>query len=103
MQKSDGKTGRKRLRLIDNVPDLQVWFNLLPLRDNPAAPLFLTHHRYDVGRKRFDHWTVEWRFKFLKKRLNLGKPMNPHAIQHARLTDLAKQGFSEMELRLIAG
>lgn len=99
----DGKTGRRRLRLIDSVPDLQAWFHLHPFRNNPAAPLFLTHHRYGVGRKRLDHRTVEGRFKFLKKRLNLGKPMHPHAIRHARLTDLAKQGFSEMELRLIAG
>ena len=99
----DGKTGRRRLRLIDGVPDLQLWLNMHPLRTDPAAPLFLTNTRFGVGRKRLNSRTVQNHLKYLQKTLNLGKPTNPHAIRHGRLTDLAKKGFSEMELRLIAG
>jgi integrase len=99
----DGKTGRRRLRLIDGVPDLQLWLNMHPLRTDPAAPLFLTNTRFGVGRKRLNSRTVQNRLKYLQEILNLGKPTNPHAIRHGRLTDLAKKGFSEMELRLIAG
>jgi len=99
----DGKTGRRRLRLIDSVPDLQLWLNMHPLRTDPAAPLFLTNTRFGVGRKRLNSRTVQNRLKYLQEILNLGKPTNPHAIRHGRLTDLAKKGFSEMELRLIAG
>ncbi|HNW79886.1 MAG TPA: tyrosine-type recombinase/integrase [Methanoregulaceae archaeon] len=99
----DGKTGRRRLRLIDGVPDLQLWLQMHPYRSEPSAPLFLTNTRYGVGRKRLNLRTVENRLKYLKKKLNIVKPTNPHAIRHGRLTDLAKQGFSEMELRLIAG
>ncbi len=99
----DGKTGRRRLRLIDSVPDLQLYLQIHPARSEPTAPLFLTNTRYGVGRKRLNLRTVENRLKYLKQKLNMGKPTNPHAIRHGRLTDLAKQGFSEMELRLIAG
>jgi integrase len=99
----DGKTGRRRLRLIDSVPDLQLWLNIHSFRKDPSAPLFLTRTRYGVGRNRLNLRTVQNRFKYLNKKLNMGKPTNPHAIRHGRLTDLAKQGFSEMELRLIAG
>ena len=99
----DGKTGRRRLRLIESVPDLQVWLNMHPLRKDPSAPLFLTNTRYGVGRKRLNARTVQNRLKYLQKALNLGKPTNPHAIRHGRMTDLTKKGFSEMELRLIAG
>ena len=99
----DGKTGRRRLRLIESVPDLQVWLNIHPLRKDPSAPLFLTNTRYGVGRKRLNARTVQNRLKYLQKTLNLGKPTNPHAIRHGRMTDLTKKGFSEMELRLIAG
>ncbi len=35
----DGKTGQRRIRLIDSVPDLQAWINKHPLRDNPNNPM----------------------------------------------------------------
>jgi len=46
--------------------------------------------------------------KDIARKLGMKKPIHPHAIRHARLTDLArsnsqKQGLSEMELRLVAG
>ncbi|VVB51656.1 Tyrosine recombinase XerA [uncultured archaeon] len=104
----DGKTGRRRLRLTDSVPDLQAWVNMHPMKDIPNAPLFLTYNRYGMGTKRLNFRTVENRLKNLAAKLKMTKSIHPHAIRHARLTDLVKsegnkKGFSEMELRILAG
>ncbi len=104
----DGKTGRRRLRLTDSVPDLQAWVNMHPMKDIPDAPLFLTYNRYGMGTKRLNFRTVENRLKNLAAKLKMTKNIHPHAIRHARLTDLVKsegnkKGFSEMELRILAG
>ncbi|MCK9307095.1 MAG: hypothetical protein M0P17_06150 [Methanoculleus sp.] len=52
--------------------------------------------------------TVENKLRCVARKLAMTKPIHPHAIRHARLTDLTrssgkKQGLSEMELRLVAG
>jgi len=103
-----GKTGMRRLRLISSVPDLQTWINMHPLRADANAPLFVTSRRYGHEPRRMSARTVENRLKYVARKLGMTKPIHPHAIRHARLTDLTrsngkKQGLSEMELRLVAG
>ena len=103
-----GKTGMRRLRLISSVPDIQTWINMHPLRADANAPLFVTSRRYGHEPRRMSARTVENRLKYVARKLGMTKPIHPHAIRHARLTDLTrsngkKQGLSEMELRLVAG
>lgn len=103
-----GKTGMRRLRLISSVPDLQTWVNIHPLRHDAKGPLFITSRTYGGTPRRLNRRTVENRLKHLSKQLNITKPVHPHAIRHARLTDLVRadgtaKGLSEMELRLVAG
>jgi len=74
-----------------------------PYRDNHEAPLFVTTRLYDGKHKRLDKRTVQNMTKTISKRAGIQKNIHPHAFRHARLTNLAKQGFSEMELRIIAG
>ncbi len=104
----NGKTGMRRLRLIGSVPDLQTWINMHPLRADANAPLFVTSRRYGHGPRRLSARTVENKLKYIARKLGMTKPIHPHAVRHARLTDLTrsngkKQGLSEMELRLVAG
>ena len=104
----NGKTGMRRLRLVSSVPDLQMWINLHPLRSDNNAPLFVTSRRYSGTTRRLDLRTVENKLKHIAEALHITKPIHPHAIRHARLTDLARstggrQGLNEMELRLVAG
>ena len=104
----NGKTGMRRLRLISSVPDIQTWINMHPLRADANAPLFVTSRRYGHEPRRMSARTVENRLKYVARKLGMTKPIHPHAIRHARLTDLTrsngrKQGLSEMELRLVAG
>jgi integrase len=99
----DGKTGERRMRLTSCVPDLQAWVNIHPMKNNPNAPLFITYNRYGSGKKELNVHTVQNRLKVIAAQAGIQKRVHPHGIRHARLTDLSKQGFSEMELRIIAG
>ena len=103
-----GKTGMRRIRLIESAPYLQEWINHHPLKDNPNAPLFVTHRTYAREPRRLSPQTIAHQLKGLARRAGVLKPVNPHAFRHARLTDLArgapgKRALSEMELRVVAG
>lgn len=82
-----GKTGMRRLRLISSVPDLQTWVNTHPLRADANAPLFVTSRRYGHEPRRMSIRTVENKLKYVARKLGMTKPIHPHAIRHARLTD----------------
>ena len=73
------------------------------MKNNQNAPLFITYNRYGSGKKELNIHTVQNRLKVIAAQAGIQKRVHPHGIRHARLTDLSKQGFSEMELRIIAG
>jgi len=99
----NGKTGKRRIRLIDSVPDLMLYLNMHPLRDDPNAPLFITDRKYDGNYRRLNEQTVNNMLNSLVERAGIKKNVYPHAFRHGRLTDMAKRGFNEMELRIYAG
>jgi hypothetical protein len=37
-----GKTEVRRIRIIDAVPDLQLWLNMHPRGNDPKTPLWIT-------------------------------------------------------------
>lgn len=92
------KTGQRRIRLIDSVPDLKLWLNMHPLKDKPEAPLFLSQ----LGRPLSDR-QIDTILRQLAKKAKIKKDVSPHKIRHARLTFLAKMGLNEVELRIFAG
>lgn len=98
-----GKTGMRRIRLIDSMPDLQLWLNQHPDRNNHNAPLFVTTKKYDGKYKRLDRHTVSNMLRSVARKAEIKKRVHAHGFRHGRLTDLSKQGFNEMELRIIAG
>lgn len=111
-----GKTGDRRIRLIDSVPDLQVWLNCHPLRDNPNAPLWtavglrVKRENEINGANRLIYHAKPLYIKGLQHRLwkiakwaGIQKRVHPHLFRHSRLTELAKKGFREAELKIFAG
>lgn len=101
----DGKTGQRRLRLTVSVPDLQLWINNHPFKNDPNAPLFPVYDAFskDAKYKAMSPRTVANHLARWEQKAVINKPCNPHAIRHARLTDLARKGFTEMELRIFGG
>jgi integrase len=98
-----GKTGERRIRLIDCVPDIQLWINMHPDRNNPESPLFITERKYENGYRRLDEQTVNNILNSLAEKAGIKKNVYPHAFRHGKLTDLSKHGLNEMELRIFAG
>jgi integrase len=99
----EGKTGMRRIRLIEAVPDLQAWINQHPNKDDPDAPLFVTFRNSGKEPKRLDIRTVQNMLKTVANDAGIKKNIHPHAFRHGKLTDLVKRGFKETELRIIAG
>lgn len=98
-----GKTGRRPIRLISSVPDLQAWINLHPLKNDPNAPLFVTSRKKGTTEfRRLNERTVDNLFKRLGSYTGAGKRTNPHSFRHGRLT-LRGKDLTESELRKYAG
>lgn len=96
----NGKTGMRRVRVIDCVPDVKTWLNNHPRAKDPTAPLFLEL------RGKFNHLgnhaTLANILKAAKRRAGLKKRLYPHLFRHSRATHLAKD-FTEQELKVIFG
>jgi integrase len=105
----DGKTGMRKVRLIDSLPDVRLWLNQHPMKNKNDAPLFVTERRYNhkeskvTEEHRVDQRTVQNMLKTTSKLAGLDKNVHPHALRHGRLTLFVKQGFMESELRILAG
>jgi integrase/ribosomal protein L40E len=100
----DKKTGQRRIRLLNSVPDLKLWLNMHSFKDNPENPLF-----YRIGKKWWGKCCFIGRdgiyllLRRLLKRAKINKRVTPYLFRHTRLTELAKMGFRESELRILAG
>lgn len=99
----DGKTGMRRIRLIESSPDLILWFNNHPQKQNRESPLFINilNNNKQYGRE-LNLSSASSIIKKLSKRAGIKKRVHPHLFRHSRLTELARD-FSESELKIIAG
>ncbi|MBS3054766.1 MAG: tyrosine-type recombinase/integrase [Candidatus Aenigmarchaeota archaeon] len=98
----DGKTGQRRVRLINSSPDLKEWLNNHPHRDDPDAHLWVSVGRKNFG-KPMSQVGIQHRILIIATRAEIKKYVHPHLFRHSRLTDLAKSGFNEAQLRKFAG
>jgi site-specific recombinase XerD len=98
-----GKTGERRIRLINSVPSITQWLNSHPFKDTPNSPLWFVEGYRKVSNGALGYKGLEFKLRGLAKRSGVLKPVNPHNFRHSRLTELAKQGYMESELRIIAG
>jgi integrase len=94
-----GKTGPRRIRLIDATPDLQLWVNMCPDRENQDAPLWPGRRKEgrSIGHKRL--------FRLLQnlaKQAGVRKHVHPHLFRHSRATHLASV-LKEAQMREFFG
>jgi site-specific recombinase XerD/ribosomal protein L40E len=90
-----GKTGERRLILIDSVPYINVWLKAHPDR-SPEAPLWAHISTRGEG--------GPVAYQAVKKALNraarlaeITKPVNPHHFRHSRATYMANH-FTEAQM-----
>ncbi len=101
----DGKTGMRRIRLIESSPDLLKWINNHPKKQERDEPLFIylsDKNRYKLFTKGISYDSAKIIIKAIAKRAGIKKRVHPHLFRHSRLTELAKI-LSESELKKFAG
>jgi len=97
----NGKTGERKIRLVNAVPHLKHWLNIHPYKDNIEKNVFIC-----LSRRRGEPLLPIGGYKIIEKAVkksNIQKKVYPHIFRHSKLTHLTREGFSESELRLFAG
>lgn len=92
----DGKTGSRRLPLVESVPYLNNWLNAHP---NPEkeSPLWCKIQQGSPDDKLGYQYVREKILKKNMERADIDKPSNPHHYRHSRATELAQE-MTEQEL-----
>lgn len=83
-----GKTGMRRIRLVNAAPYLIEWINSHPNSNDPEAPLWVSL-TYKVG-SQLTHRCITKMLRAVARRAGIKKPVNPHNFRHSRATFLAQ-------------
>lgn len=84
-----GKTGWRRVRIIEYSKDLLAWLDSHPFKNNVESFVQINLENPSPN-NRITPTTVNNLLKDLAKKYNIAKPIHPHAFRHARATHLAK-------------
>lgn len=96
----DGKTGMRRIRIINSVPLLSQYLQEHRFRDDITAPLF---YRYDKHyRTKLSEAGISKQLKETARLIGIKKRVYAHLFRHSRATHLAKY-LTEQELKVYFG
>jgi len=93
-----GKTGWRRVRVLDYSKDLISWLDSHPFKSNPESFVWVN----PKNQKRLLPDDANHMLKNLAKKAGIAKACNPHAFRHARATHLAKI-LTEQQLKVYFG
>jgi site-specific recombinase XerD len=84
-----GKTGSRRVPVIDSTPYLAEWLDNHSAKEEPDAPMWVGIGT--VGRdRRLGYASIRKMLQDVAKRAEIKKKVNPHNFRHSRATTLAK-------------
>jgi site-specific recombinase XerD len=95
----DGKTGMRRIRLVNSVPLLANWIANHPRKNEPECFLWINMNDYKnlVGQR-----AVAEMLSSTAKRVGINKKIYCHLFRHSKATHLAKF-LTEQELKVYFG
>ncbi len=94
----DGKTGQRRVRLIQSIPLLANWISNHP-QGNPESYLWTNIHNY---RTPIMYTVVAKMLRENARRAGIAKHIHPHLFRHSRATHLANK-LTEQQLKVYFG
>lgn len=97
----NGKTGRRTIRLVNSVPVLKQWLNKHPFKNDSEHAVFICQAK-KFGQPLLTN-NIYKVIEAAVKRAGINKKAHPHLFRHTKLTELANEGFNEMDLRIYAG
>jgi integrase len=94
-----GKTGMRRVRIVQSVKELKDWLYHHPFANNPERFLWLNtqHEDTHVG-----YNAVMKMLKGVSLRCGITKRVHPHLFRHSRATHLANK-LTESQMRVYFG
>lgn len=92
----EGKTGSRRIPLLESVPYLNRWLNSHP-DPKPETPLWCKLQQGPVEERVSYNYIRQKILQRTAERADLDKPVNPHHFRHSRGTHLANE-FTEAQL-----
>jgi site-specific recombinase XerD len=87
----NGKTGSRRVRIVNSAQLLKAWLNVHPLKHDSESYVWITN----FNRKNKERWSVLSEqsinkiLKDIAKRAGINKKVYPHLLRHSRATHLA--------------
>ncbi len=93
----NGKTGPRRILLIEMAPILREWINAHPKNDDPEAYVWTTK---DGGFMRYG--TARALIERVAKNAGVTKKINPHSFRHSRATYVANY-MTESQMKMFFG
>jgi integrase len=81
----NGKTGSRRVRIIEHAKDLTNWLDIHPLKNDPEAFVWITtgnRNRYEL----LGYNSIRFIIEKVAKTAGITKRVNPHSFRHARAT-----------------
>lgn len=97
-----GKTGMRRVRLLQSFRYLSYWLECHPYKDNPESSVWVRLTAKRRGEP-LNYATWRIRLKKLAERAGIKKRVNPHSFRHARATHLARLNLNEAQMSAILG
>lgn len=100
-----GKTGMRRLRLINSARDLKAWKDAHPFKDDSESPLWIST-RNVIGKNAkpdaLSYVSVSEMIKNVAKQVGIKKRIYPYNFRHSRATFLSKY-LTDAELKNFLG
>ncbi len=112
----NGKTGKRRVRVVNSTPYLQTWKDHHPEKENKEAPLWCnigtTKNICRNGNTK--DYKFNWSFHMTYagarniliragRKAGIEKPINPHNFRHSRATILGARGINESIMNQVMG
>ena len=94
---AEGKTGQRRVRLVNSTSLIAQWLSMHPQKDNKEAYLWLNKYENML---REGGATKELKKTF--KKANINKPCNLHHFRHSRATFMANH-LTEAQMNIYFG
>lgn len=95
----NGKTGDRRVRLIQSIPDLRLYLDMHPNRGNSEGAIWVNNRRPYEVLKRISLEALIYR---IAERAGLPNGISPHSFRHARATHLASD-LTEAQMKVLFG
>lgn len=95
----NGKTGPRKIPLIECISDLQIWLSMHPYADKPEYSMWPTAGGSPKGMR---YSTLFWQVCKAANEAGLPKGISPHSLRHASATHKSEI-LNESQLRLYYG